>query len=151
MTAKGEAGLSGITVSSFISVSLNPPLILVSIAKSAAHHESFRNAKEFAINFLADDQKSVSDRFAGRIELKDRFEGLVLSFESTSSPIIGGVRAFIECKAWRVHDEGDHTLVLGEVVNARRLNDKSPLVYQNQQYTTIMPSEYPAPPSDILW
>jgi flavin reductase (DIM6/NTAB) family NADH-FMN oxidoreductase RutF len=151
VTARDELGLTGITVSSFISVSLDPPLILVSIAKSTGRHESLRDAKEFAVNFLAEDQKSVSDRFAGRVELRDRFEGLAYRFETTSSPIIGGVCAFIECRAWRVHDEGDHFLLLGEIVNARKLSDKSPLVYQNQQYTTIVRSDYPAPPSDIVW
>jgi len=151
VTAKGPDGPKGITVSSFTSASLQPPLVLVLIAKSSAIHEVFRGAEEFAVNFLADDQRSVSDRFAGRLPLKERFDGLGFVFESTTAPIINGVRAFIECKTKWVHDVGDHSLLIGEVVGARKLSDKKPLVYQNQQYTTTMPSEYPAPPSDILW
>ena len=151
VTAGGPGGLKGITVSSFTSVSLQPPLVLVSIAKNTGYHETFRNSDEFAVNFLADDQRSVSDRFAGRTQLKDRFQGLGYRFVSTKAPIIEGVRAFIECKSRRHYDEGDHSLVIGEVVNAKKLSDKNPLVYQNQQYTTTVSPEHPAPPSDMLW
>jgi flavin reductase (DIM6/NTAB) family NADH-FMN oxidoreductase RutF len=149
VTAKGPDGFKGITVSSFISVSLKPPLILVSIAINSENYDVFRDADEFVVNFLADDQKFVSDRFAGRLRLNDRFDGIGFKFELTTAPVIDGVRAFIECRSRGVHDEGDHSLIIGEVVNARKLNDKNPLVYQNQQYTTTLPPEYPAPPSDI--
>lgn len=150
VTVKGPDGFKGITVSSFTSVSLKPPLILVSIAMDSEDYDVFRDASEFAVNFLADDQKSISDRFAGRLRLNDRFDGLGLKFESTTAPIIDGARAYIECRSRRVHDEGDHSLIIGEVVNARKLNDKNPLVYQNRQYTTTMSSKYLAPPSDII-
>lgn len=151
MTSKHQGVLKGITVSSFVSVSLQPPLVLVSIARDSGYNEVLKNSGEFAVNFLADDQKSVSDRFAGRVKLADRFEGLGVSFASTTAPIIGGVRAYIECKTRSIHEEGDHSLIIGEVVSAKRLNEKNPLVYQNQQYTTTVSSDYPAPPSDIVW
>jgi flavin reductase (DIM6/NTAB) family NADH-FMN oxidoreductase RutF len=151
VTTRGKDGLRGITVSSFISVSLEPPLLLVSISKKSANHGAFVRAKEFAVNFLADDQKSVSDRFAGRVELKERFEGLRHHFHSTHSPIIDGVRAFVECKTWRVFPAGDHSLLVGKVANAKKMSDKPPLVYYTQQYTTIVfPENAPSPP-DILW
>jgi flavin reductase (DIM6/NTAB) family NADH-FMN oxidoreductase RutF len=149
VTARGPDGFKGITVSSFISVSLEPPLILISIAIDSENYDVFRDAHEFAVNFLADDQKPVSDRFAGRLRINDRFDGIGFKFESTTAPIIDGARAFIECRSKAVHHEGDHSLIIGEVVNARKLNDKNPLVYQNQQYTTTMQPEYLAPPSDI--
>jgi len=151
VTTTDQGVRKGITVSSFISVSLYPPLILVSIANDSGYHEVFKKSGEFAVNFLAEDQKSVSDRFAGRMRLADRFEGLDVIYDSTTAPIIKGVKAYIECRTRGSHEEGDHSLVIGEVVNAKQLNQKSPLVYQNQQYTTIFPSDYPAPPSDIVW
>ena len=149
-TAAAEAP-SGITVSSFTSVSLEPPLVLISIAKSSALHEVFRDAKAYAINFLADDQKSVSDRFAGRTSARDRFEGIKFAKGVTGSPIIAGVRAVLECRAWQVYDGGDHTILVGEVVSSKTFNSKRPLVYYSQQYTTTEPMEYPAPPSDMVW
>ena len=150
-TAYGQSGPTGLTVSSFTSVSLDPPLILISIAKGSAMHDLFREAKAYAVNFLADDQKSISDRFAGRTEAKDRFEGVGFTRGVTGSPIIDGVRVAIECRAWQVYDGGDHSILVGEVVSAKTFNSKRPLVYFSQQYTTTELAEYPAPPSDIVW
>jgi flavin reductase (DIM6/NTAB) family NADH-FMN oxidoreductase RutF len=150
-TTDGPSGATGMTVSSFTSVSLEPPLVLISIAKGSAMHDLFREAKAYAINFLADDQKSVSDRFAGRTSARDRFEGLRFTKGVTGSPIIEGARVAIECKAWKVYEGGDHSILVGEVVSAKTLNSKRPLVYYSQQYTTTELLEYPAPPSDMVW
>ena len=99
---QGPSGPTGLTVSSGTSESLVPPLVLISDAKGSAMHDLFHEAKAYAVNFLADDQKSDSDRFAGRTNAKDRFEGLGFSRGVTGSPIIEGVRAAIECRAWQV-------------------------------------------------
>jgi flavin reductase (DIM6/NTAB) family NADH-FMN oxidoreductase RutF len=151
VTMRAPDGPKGITVSSFTSVSLEPPLVLISIAKTSALHDAFSGCKAFGVNFLADDQRSVSDRFAGRVEANDRFDGIRFTEGSTGSPIIDGVRAIIECTTWKVYEGGDHSILLGEVVAARALNAKRPLVYYAQQYTTTELLEYPAPPSDIVW
>lgn len=150
-TTAGAEGPAGITISSFTSVSLQPPLVLISIARSSALHDLFRKARAYAVNFLADDQKSVSDRFAGRTGAHDRFEGIKFSKGATGSPIIAGVRAVLECKAWQVYDGGDHSILVGNVVYAKTFNSKKPLVYYSQQYTTAETMEYPAPPSDMVW
>ena len=144
-------GPKGITVSSFTSVSLDPPLVMVSIAKGSAMHDLLRGAKSFAVNFLADDQKSVSDRFAGRTHAKEKFEGLKFSKGITGSPVISGARAVLECTLWKAYEGGDHSVLIGEVISAKTLNSKRPLVYYLQQYTTTEQMEYPAPPSDIVW
>ena len=151
VTMDTPEGPRGLTVSSFTSVSLEPPLVLISIAKSSGLHDLFGDAKAYAINFLADDQKSVSDRFAGRTDVKDRFQGIRHSKGPAGSPIIDGARAAIECRAWEVHEGGDHSILIGEVVYAKAINSKRPLVYYSQQYTTTELVEYPAPPSDIVW
>jgi flavin reductase (DIM6/NTAB) family NADH-FMN oxidoreductase RutF len=151
VTARGAEGPRGVTVSSFTSVSLDPPLVMISISKGSALHDTFAKAAQFAINFLADDQKSVSDRFAGRSGPRERFEGLRYRSGSTGCPIIEGARASIECSSWRVYEGGDHSIIVGEVVVAKALNAKRPLVYYSQQYTTTEAAEYPAPPSDMVW
>ena len=99
-TTSSRDGPKGITVSSFTSVSLEPPLVLISIAKTSSVHGLFKGAGTYAVNFLADDQKSVSDRFAGRTKAKDRFEGIKFTKGVTGSPIIDGARAVIVCRAW---------------------------------------------------
>jgi flavin reductase (DIM6/NTAB) family NADH-FMN oxidoreductase RutF len=151
VTIRTEEGPKGITVSSFISVSLDPPLVLVSIAKTSQLHDLLKATEAFAVNFLAEDQKSVSDRFAGRTQARDRFDGLKFSQGVTGSPVIEGVRAAIECKSWLAYDGGDHSILVGEVVAAKKFNSKRPLVYYAQQYTTTELMEYPAPPSDMVW
>jgi flavin reductase len=151
VTIPSETGPKGMTVSSFTSVSLNPPLVLVSIAKESDLHELFRNAKAYAVNFLADDQKSVSDRFAGRLKLADRFDGLKHSVGRLGAPLIDGARAVIECEMWKVYDGGDHSILVGEVVFVKASGSRRPLVYYEQQYTTTERLEYPAPPSDMVW
>ena len=151
VTTTGPSGPTGLTVSSFTSISLEPPLVLISIAKGSVIHDLFRGAKVYAVNFLADDQKSVSDRFAGRTKVVDRFEGLGFVRGITGSPIIDGARVAIECRAWQVYEGGDHSILVGEVVSAKTYNTKRPLVYYSQQYTTTEHLEYPAPPSDIVW
>ena len=150
VTTSSGKGPKGITVSSFISVSLDPPLVLVSIGKSSPFHNDFRDARAFAINFLADDQKAVSERFAGRTDASDRFEGIEFGQGETGSPILGGVKGVLECRSWRVYDGGDHSILVGEVVSAKTLNSKRPLVYYSQRYTTTELVESPASPSDQI-
>jgi len=126
----------GITVSSFISVSLDPPLVLVSIAKGTPTHDQLSSAKAFAVNFLAYDQESLSDRFAGRKGVQGMFGGPNFKLGVSGAPIIEGVRAVIECKAWAVYEGGDHSLVIGEVVSVKSISRKKPLLYYEQQYTS---------------
>ena len=151
VTAATSDGPKGITVSSFTSVSLAPPLVLVSLARASDLHDLFVRASHFAVNLLADDQKSVSDLFAGRVQVRDRFDGVRHSRGVTGSPVIDGARALVECRVWKVYDGGDHSMILGEVVRASVLNDRRPLVYFTQKYTTTERPEQPAPPSDIIW
>lgn len=152
VTMQAPAGRpKGVTVSSFTSVSLTPPLVLVSIAKGTDIHDQLRSAKTFAVNFLAEDQKSVSDTFAGRTGVRDRFEGLKYGPGVSGAPIIDGVRAVIECNKWAVYEGGDHSLIIGEVVSAKSVSSKKPLLYYEQRYTSTEPSDSPAPPSDIIW
>jgi flavin reductase (DIM6/NTAB) family NADH-FMN oxidoreductase RutF len=148
VTTQTKHGPRGLTVSSFISVSLDPPLVLVSLGRGSDLHGSFVRAKSFAVNFLAADQKSVSERFAGKVEVKERFDGISTHKGVTGSPIIDGVRAAIECRVWRVYDGGDHSLVLGEVVRASATREARPLVYYAQRYATIEGSKSPSKLAD---
>jgi flavin reductase (DIM6/NTAB) family NADH-FMN oxidoreductase RutF len=149
VTTQGEDGPRGVTVSSFTSVSLNPPLVLVSLAQGSDVHDIFLRAKSFAVNFLGDDQKPVSDLFASRTPMKDRFDGVRFHKGLTGSPIIDGARAAIECDTWRLYDGGDHSIILGKVVKASVISSGKPLVYYAQHYTTTEWPEKPSQPSDI--
>jgi len=141
VTTKKDNSFYGLTVSAFQSISLDPPLIMISISKLSSIHKIITNCEYFAVNFLAEDQKIVSDIFAGRVKVNNRFEAVQYFVEKTGCPLIKGIRAFIECKRYATYDAGDHSIILGEVINTKKLNDKNPLVYYNQQYTTIISPE----------
>jgi flavin reductase (DIM6/NTAB) family NADH-FMN oxidoreductase RutF len=151
VTTNSGEGPQGLTVSAFTSISLDPPLVLVSVSKASSVHQYLTMSKDFAVNFLADDQKSVSDRFAGRHEINDRFQGIGFSPGLTGAPIIQGVRAVVECRMWNIYDGGDHSLMIGTVVRAERLNEKPPLVYYVQQYTTTERVDSMLPPAELMW
>ena len=102
---------TGITVNSFTSVSMDPPLILVSIAKRSRSHDALRG-KPFCINILAAEQEELAKRFAGRNAC-----GEAVWVSSARVPQLAGVLARMECTPWREYDGGDHTLFLGEVVD----------------------------------
>ncbi|WP_370355594.1 flavin reductase family protein [Lysinibacillus sp. S2017] len=105
-----EDAINGITVNSFTSVSLEPPLALVSIDKQANSYKQLQN-KPFTINVLADDQEAIAWQFAGRPQ-----EGLDITWNTKGdSPSIGGTSGYFKCKQWQQYDAGDHVLFVGEI------------------------------------
>ncbi len=138
VTARHGERLIGITVSSFTSISMNPPLAMIAIAKASSSHEPLVNAEHFAVNVLSSDQAWVSERFAGRVAgVRDKFENIPYRLGSTGSPLILGAVAWLECKRWRVYEGGDHSIIIGEVIEARLTRRTQPLVYYNRSYTTV--------------
>ena len=124
----------GLTVSSFASVSLDPPLILICLghAVSAIHH--FRAATHFGINVLAEDQRALSERFARRGQ--DRFDGVAWQPGVTGAPLLPGVLAAIECAVHRIVPMGDHDILVGEMVHAH-IHHGEPLLYFGGSYRKL--------------
>lgn len=104
----GPQGRHGLTVNSFTSVSLEPPLVLVSVAKKARSHELLCD-RPFCVNVLGAEQEAIARGFAGGPETQ------LTWVEGEHAPRIAGVLAHLECVPWRAYDGGDHTLFLGEV------------------------------------
>jgi len=115
VTAMGPHGPTGMTVNSFTSVSLDPPLVLWSPAKSSARHGLFIAAHHYAIHVLGADQDHLSARFtrggAG-------FEGLEWHRNEEGAPIIPRTLARFECVRSTLHDAGDHSIIIGRVLRA---------------------------------
>lgn len=121
----------GVTVSAFASLSLNPPLVLICVEKSVRAHDVIPKAERFAINVLTEEQETVSNRFAAKVD--DRFAGIATHEGQLGVPLIDGALASIEC---RLHDTlagGDHTIFIGEVVNTE-IRDAAPLIYFRSGY-----------------
>jgi flavin reductase (DIM6/NTAB) family NADH-FMN oxidoreductase RutF len=126
VTAEHNGVRHGMTVSSFASVSLDPPLVLVCIGKAAPTHDIIKKGERFVVNVLADSQETISLRFAMKHD--DRFEGVALRPGQLGVPIIDGCLAAIECRLHETLPGGDHTIYVGEVVNAE-VAEGSPLLY----------------------
>jgi len=131
VTANVEGELVGLTVNSFASVSLNPPLILWSIDVSSSSYSKFRVADSFVINVLADDQIALSRHF-GRSG-PDKFNGISWSMGSNGAPILNGVAAFFDCSRESEHRGGDHLILVGRVRRAVQF-ERSILLFAQGRY-----------------
>lgn len=104
----------GFTANSFSSVSLDPPLLLVSIANTSRSYAAFVNGRGFAVNILSEEQKAISATFAKPVA--DRFAGLAWEQGPAGSPVFSGTSAWFDCDLHQVIAAGDHTILIGEVV-----------------------------------
>jgi flavin reductase (DIM6/NTAB) family NADH-FMN oxidoreductase RutF len=117
VTCVGPGGEpAGLTVNSFTSVSLDPPLLLVCIAKPAASAAALTHASHFAINVLQTGQQPASIRFSTRDE--DRFGATPWSAGEAGAPILEDSLGVFECERFAVYDGGDHHILVGRVVKA---------------------------------
>ena len=126
---------AGLTVNSFTSVSLNPPLLLVCLAKQAASAEPLTRADRFAINVLQTGQQPASIRFATRDE--DRFGATPWSRGESGAPILEDSLGVFECERYAVYDGGDHHILVGQVVKASFDASLDPLLYVRGRYRRL--------------
>ena len=130
-TLDGNGKWAGMTVSSFNSVSLNPPLILWSIANNAQSYDTFMNAEFFAVNVLTMEQQELSSRFATRGI--DKFDGLDCREGLHGAPILPDYAACFDCGTEHRYDGGDHKIIVGRVL---RLDDREsdPLIFYRGRF-----------------
>lgn len=140
-TKDADGAFHGITVSAFCSLSLDPPLILICIEKSAGSHDALEASKFFVVNILSSVQPALSEQFAS--QLTNKFDGVGFIPGIAEIPVITGVVASLECRLKQISDGGDHTIFIGEVEKVL-LNDGDPLVYFRSGYWTL--SEFPQNP-----
>jgi flavin reductase (DIM6/NTAB) family NADH-FMN oxidoreductase RutF len=108
-----DGSFFGLTASSFNSVSLDPPLVLWSLAQEARSLPVFEGNSHYVINVLSADQAELAERFATR--MKDRFDGVEFDLSHTGLPILRGAAAWFECHNRNRYPEGDHVIFVGEV------------------------------------
>ena len=104
----------GFTASSFTSVSMDPPLLLVCIDHQSENLDVFRSATHFGVNVLADDQRHISSRFAAEVD--DRFDGIDWRQTANGTPMLGGTLSGFDCALETIHTAGDHDILIGKVV-----------------------------------
>ncbi len=138
VTARDGRGPHGMTVSSFTSVSLDPPWILVSLERGTRTHGIVEAAGLFGVSILEEDQSDLAERFAGRIgDGEDRFAGVSHDLTPNGVPIPRPVLAWFECRVVQAFPAGTHTLFVGEVLSGRQMKDARPLVYYQRNYRRL--------------
>ncbi|HEX6988530.1 MAG TPA: flavin reductase family protein [Bacillota bacterium] len=131
VTCRGDEGPHGLTVNSFTSVSLEPPLILISIDRRA-NAARYLSGRPFTVNVLTADQEAVAWQFAGRPQ-----ENLALAWtEGRLSPRLAEPLAYFECSPWREYDGGDHVLYVGRVEEFG-YSDQAPLLFFASRFARL--------------
>ena len=135
VTTEHDGARYGMTVASFASLSLHPPLVIVCIEIAAKSHDAIVAAGTFGVSILGAEQAELSGRFASK-KIDDKFEGVRLIESALGVPLLEGAICTLEC---RVHERlpgGDHSIFVGEVVDAR-VSDGAPLLYFRSGYRNL--------------
>jgi flavin reductase (DIM6/NTAB) family NADH-FMN oxidoreductase RutF len=130
------AGWYGMTASSFSSVSLDPPLVSVCLARTIPSHDLIDTTGVFAVNILGKDQAEVGKRFAGMLggEVHERFAGLDFRTAATGSPVLADALGWVDCKVVYAYPGGDHTIFVGEVLAAETPRLTAPLLFHSRAW-----------------
>lgn len=142
VTSQYQGLRHGMTVSSFTSISLIPPMILVSLERNTRTHLLVIQSGFFAVSILSVEQQYLSERFAGRTEFEeDRFSGVDTFPMISQAPLIAGSLAYMDCRVVSTVEAGTSTVFLAEIMAAESGDGGAPLAYSNRAYYTIFPSE----------
>lgn len=136
ITARSPSGKAvGVTANSFNSVSIDPPLILWSLAETSSSLPAFNTSEFFAVHILREDQSELAKRFA--TSGIDKFEGIATIEGDGNVPLIDDCAARIECRTWDRHPGGDHIIFVGEVLRITADHDASPLLYHGGKFAGL--------------
>lgn len=135
VTTLDGAEWKGVTASSFTSVSLEPPLVMICLIKRLYTHKLILECKRFAVNILSQDQMEIGKLFAGmKPEIQDRFERLNCFTALTGCPILPETVGWVDCELRQTYEGGDHSIFLGEVVASGIGTGEAPLLYFNRTW-----------------
>ena len=139
VSAQHNGQRHGMTVSSFSSVSLSPPLVLVSLEQSTRTHQLVTTSGAFGVTILDTSQREISDQFAGRqTEDTDRFAHLETHSLVSGAPILDQYLTSLDCRVVSTVSLGTHTVFIGEVMALEvNENQRNPLVYYNRDYRQL--------------
>ena len=137
VTGHGPDGPSGLAANSFTSVSLDPPLVLVCMATTSTTWPAIRASGHFAVNILGEHQEDTSRRFGA--PSSDRFQGVGWEPGKTGSPILNDAIAYVDCVLDAEYDGGDHTIVVGRVVDLGQPAEGGPLLFWRGGYARLGP------------
>jgi flavin reductase (DIM6/NTAB) family NADH-FMN oxidoreductase RutF len=142
VTATAGERRAGMTVSAFVSVSLEPPVLLVSLREGSETLDLARASGAFAVSILGETNEALSGRFASPLPagMTDRFEGVPTVTAETGAPVLADATGWIDCRVRETHAVGTHALLLGDVVAAHASEGPArPLLYVDRGYRRLAP------------
>lgn len=131
-TVTRSGGPCGLTANAIAAVSLTPPLVLACVERGADTHEALRAAGVFSINILARGSEAMARRFAGD-DAGGKFDGVSFHTGLSGAPVLDDALAWVDCRVHADYDGGDHTIFVGEVLDAGA-RDGEPLLYHRGRY-----------------
>jgi len=138
VTSQDGRGPHGMTVSSFTSLSLDPPLIMVSLERGTRTHDMVSQSGRFAVVVLRASQRELAERFAGAIpDAEPRFAGVTYETSPAGLPIPSGSLAYLDCEVEQSHPAGTHTIFVGRVLGGAASDGSDPLLYYNRAYRRL--------------
>ena len=138
VTCASPEGAKGITIGSFTSVSLDPPLISFNVMHASSMHDALRKATGYVVHVLGEDQMALSERFSiPELSSAEQFEGVEHHLDNDAIPLLDNVLATLKCRPFNAVPAGDHTLFIGEVREANPMNAGKPLLYYQQSYRKV--------------
>lgn len=141
ITTSLEGETHGMTANAVTSLSLDPMLVLVCVDKNADTHDILRKSGVFAVNILSAEQAALSDRFAKKeAEGVHGLDGVPHRIGKTGAPILEGTLAYLDCRTVLQYEGGDHTIFIGEVVDAAETSEGEPLLFYRGRYGRLAPS-----------
>lgn len=132
IAAGAEKDVHGMTANAFMSVSLDPPLILVSLKNDSNMRQKIEADGRFSVSILAEEQKAASEHFSGRAENAET----ALFEHQAGAPVVAGALAWISCSVEQQHVAGDHTLIIARV-DAFAQSSGAPLLFFGGEYRTL--------------
>jgi len=137
VTADADGDRIGVTMGSLVSLSLQPPLVGISVGKTNALHEICRAARAFGVSLLRGDQAGVAAHFALGMPPAMVWNGIAVRSGTTGAPLLEDALGWLECQVWAEHDVGDHTLFVGEVVAVQQGEIGPALAYRQHRYVPV--------------
>jgi len=137
VSARLGTGYRGLTASSLVSISVEPPMVLVGLEREAATRAAVAEGHAFNVSVLTRSQEFLADRFAGRAPAMDpRWEGVAHRLGANGIPLIEGCAAWLECRLVELHPAGDHDICVGEVT-AAAAGSGDPLILWDRAFWTL--------------
>lgn len=138
ITYKLENEMSGLTVSSFCSLSMEPPLVLFNLSKNSSQHDKLIKSGAFAVNILNSGAEDISQRFAlPETNKHTTIEKIGFTVKETGSPMLMGCLVILDCQLDKVYDGGDHSIIIGKILYSSINEGMRPLIYYKRKYYTI--------------